>query len=35
LERDLKSPTLDVFARLCKAIKVLPSEMMARVERYR
>jgi transcriptional regulator with XRE-family HTH domain len=33
LENNLKSPTLDVFVRVCKAVKVQPSEMMARLER--
>lgn len=33
LERNLKSPTLDVFMRLCKALKIAPSRMMARIEK--
>jgi transcriptional regulator with XRE-family HTH domain len=32
LERNEKSPTLDVFFRLCKALKVSPSKMMAHIE---
>lgn len=33
LERDRKSPTLDVLFRLCRAIGVRPSVLLARVER--
>lgn len=33
LERDLKSPTLDMLLRLCKAMGVSASEMVARVEK--
>jgi len=32
LERDLKSPTLDMLLRLCKALGVSASEIVARVE---
>lgn len=32
LEHDKKSPTLDVFFRLCKALGVPASEMVARIE---
>lgn len=33
LERDLKSPTLDVLLRLGKALKVPAARLVARVER--
>lgn len=33
LERDRKSPTLDVFVRICRALKISPTEMMANLER--
>ncbi len=33
LERNRKSPTLDVLFRLCRAIGIAPSEFIARVER--
>ena len=33
LERDLKSPTLDMLFRLCEALGVSASELVARVER--
>ena len=32
LERDLQSPTLDVFVRLCRAVQVKPSHMLAQIE---
>ena len=32
LERDLKSPTLDMLLRLCKALGVSATEIVARVE---
>ena len=32
LERGLKSPTLDMLLRLCKALGVSASEIVARVE---
>lgn len=32
LERDRKSPTLDTLFRLCGALGVLPSALIARVE---
>jgi len=35
LELDKKSPTIDVLSRICKALKVKPSELLARVERRR
>ncbi len=33
LERNRKSPTLAVLFRICKALKVRPSRIVARVER--
>ena len=33
LERNKKSPTLAVLFRICKALKVQPSRIVARVER--
>jgi transcriptional regulator with XRE-family HTH domain len=33
LERDKKSPTLDVYFRLCRALRLNPSELMARIEK--
>lgn len=33
LERDKKSPTLNVLFRLCSAIGIKPSRFVARVER--
>ena len=33
LERDVKSPTLDVLFRLCKALSVRPSRLIARIEK--
>ena len=33
LERDLKSPTLKVLFRLCKAMGISASKLIARVER--
>lgn len=35
LERDLKSPTLDMLFRLCDALDVSASELVGRVERAR
>jgi transcriptional regulator with XRE-family HTH domain len=35
LENDRKSPTLDVLFRLCDALGVQASELIARVERRR
>ncbi len=35
LERDEKSPTLDVLFRLCDALGVRASELVARAERAR
>jgi transcriptional regulator with XRE-family HTH domain len=35
LERDLKSPTLDVLFRICEALSVPASELIARVEQGR
>ena len=35
LERDIKSPTLDVIFRLCDAMGVRASIIIARVERQR
>jgi transcriptional regulator with XRE-family HTH domain len=35
LERDLKSPTLEVLFRLCKVLGIRASELIARVERAR
>lgn len=35
LERDLKSPTLEMLFRLCDALGVSPSEVVARVEQSR
>lgn len=32
LERDMKSPTLNVLFRICKALDVSASELVARVE---
>ena len=33
LERDKKSPTIDVLFRLCRAIGIPPSKFVARLER--
>ena len=33
LERDKKSPTLTVLFRLCKALGISPSRLVARIER--
>ncbi len=33
LERDKKSPTVDVLFRICRAIGIKPSRFVARVER--
>jgi transcriptional regulator with XRE-family HTH domain len=33
LERDKKSPTLDAFFRLCKALGIPPSRLIGRIER--
>lgn len=35
LERDLKSPTLDMLLRLCKALGVSAAAIVARVEQGR
>ena len=35
LEHDHKSPTLDVFVRICEAMKVAPSKLMEKIERKR
>jgi len=35
LETDKKSPTLDVLFRICDALKISASELIARVERSR
>lgn len=32
LERNLKSPTLDVLLRICKALEIRPSELLRRLE---
>ena len=32
LEQDKKSPTLRIFVRLCKAMKVSPASILGRVE---
>ena len=32
LERDKKSPTLEVMFRLCRALEVSPSKLIARIE---
>ncbi len=34
LERDKKSPTLEVFFRLSKALQIAPSKFLARVEAH-
>ena len=33
LERDLKSPTIDVLFRLCKALKKRPSKLLEELEK--
>ena len=33
LERNEKSPTLEVFFRLCKALETPPSKLIAKIER--
>ena len=33
LERDIKSPTLNVLFRICDALKVTPSRLIARIEK--
>lgn len=33
LERDIKSPTLDVFCNLAEALKIAPSKLLGRIER--
>lgn len=33
LERDKKSPTLNVLLRICKALNISAAELVARVER--
>ena len=35
LERNLKSPTVDILFRICDALKVNASELIARVEKMR
>jgi len=35
LERNLKSPTVDVLFRICDALKIAASELIARVEKTR
>jgi transcriptional regulator with XRE-family HTH domain len=35
LERNLKSPTLDMLFRLCEGLGISASELVARVERSR
>lgn len=35
LERNLKSPTVDVLFRICAALKIPASEFIARVEKAR
>ena len=35
LERDLKSPTLDMLFRLCESLDISASKLVARVERSR
>lgn len=35
LERNKKSPTLEVFQRLCDALQIAPSKFMARIEKPR
>lgn len=35
LERNLKSPTIDVLFRLCDAMGIAASELIARVEKNR
>ena len=35
LERDLKSPTLDVLFRVCNAMEIRPSRLIARLEKAR
>ena len=32
LERDLRSPTLKIFFRICQVVGVRPSDLMARME---
>jgi transcriptional regulator with XRE-family HTH domain len=33
VEKGRKRPTVDVFARICDALAILPSKMLARIER--
>jgi transcriptional regulator with XRE-family HTH domain len=33
LEHDLKMPSLDVFIRLCRAMKISPATMITRIEK--
>lgn len=33
LERDIKSPTLIVFFRICKALGISPSKLIGRIEK--
>jgi transcriptional regulator with XRE-family HTH domain len=35
LENDKKSPTLDAYFRICDALKISPSVLMARIETRR
>jgi transcriptional regulator with XRE-family HTH domain len=35
LERDIKSPTLDVFFRLCDAVGMSPASLISRIDRHR
>lgn len=35
VERGKKNPTIDVFFRICAALDILPSKMMARIEKKR
>ena len=35
LERDLKSPTIDTLLRICEALEIRASELLARVEKSR
>lgn len=35
LENDKKSPTVDLLFRICDALNVAPSEILARVEKTR
>ena len=33
VERGKKNPTLEVFFRICDALNILPSKMLARIEK--